>query len=562
MSAPGLLLSVLCVASAVVWFGLTLADRALMAASFSRTSYYLILGLVLLWSSALIRCAWAHGLKARHVLRSYGAGFLFSLALAALVFVSVPPTFRILSDETNMLAVSKSMLYEQRVENVTQAKRFFGIFTPIFRDTEKRPLLFPFLTHILHVMTGFRPWNPFVLNFLALCALFCALFILLRKHLGAVFACSCLLLVAAQPIVSLCATSGGFELLSVLFMLLSFMSLKAFLENPGPVRFQVLWLTLMMLANTRYECMAVFGLTMAALVMLGRFRWDWLKTSWAYALTPLVLLPAFWQRVLMMGRYEQPPGTPLFSLNSLADHNILFFRNLFNFTLPFANVINALGIVSLLYFAREFYLSKKTDDDKKQLVLISAGNVLVLWIIITAHFFGRMDHVASSRLFLLYPILLSLGFGMLMFRFRRLWKRPANFLLAAAALFLFYHPIAVKDRITKQLYWHREHAAVLDFLKNRESENFLIIAEKPGQYTAFDYGAVHFSNANIAKGQILLEYKRHLYDAIYVVQEIQYASSSPTAGTRLDADYRLETQWERQNTPESFIRISRVVRPI
>jgi hypothetical protein len=69
---------------------------------------------------------------------------------------------------------------------------------------------------------------------------------------------------------------------------------------------------------------------------------------------------------------------------------------------------------------------------------------------------------------------------------------------------------------------------------------------------------VDFNYANKNKKQLLHEFKRHLFRDIFAIQEIEYDSEKPTKATALDDEFHLESVFQLQNTPVSFIRISRI----
>ena len=127
-------------------------------------------------------------------------------------------------------------------------------------------------------------------------------------------------------------------------------------------------------------------------------------------------------------------------------------------------------------------------------------------------------------------------------------------------MFLFYHPVSIQDRFSRQQTRPREFHLVTDFLKKEreKSRNFLVIADRPGQYTALDYGAVKFEYAN-AESSIADKFKNHLIDNIFVIQRIEYKTSKPIQTCWLNSNYILKKVMESQNDENQFIRISKVV---
>jgi hypothetical protein len=96
------------------------------------------------------------------------------------------------------------------------------------------------------------------------------------------------------------------------------------------------------------------------------------------------------------------------------------------------------------------------------------------------------------------------------------------------------------------------------FLSGVNDRNILVIAERPGQFTALGYGAMNFSYVNKNSGQVLKEAGRRLFSRAFVFQEIEYQSKNPTKETALPPDYRLNPLYEVQISATEFLRISEV----
>ncbi len=546
---------------ATLLLALTLPNPAKMQDFFVHGSYAIMAVLFFVWLGILLKHAIASKADPKAFLRSYGPGILFAVALSIFIFVSVKPSLRVLADETNVLAVSKSMVYERAVDNVTEAKWYFLNFQPISRVLEKRSLLFPFFASIIHILTGYRLENVFVLNFFALAALLSLLHIWFKKHLGAAWSYIMLFLVVSQPIVSLCAASGGLELLQVLFLLIAFMSLERFMEDASAANFELLWINLIMLCHTRYESFIFFIVCMALLGYFKYIRLEFFTKSALYALTPILCLPILWQRILMRGHFQEPPGVPVFAVEHYIKYNVMFLKNLFNFQffLPYANVVNLVGLAGLLYFVQKiFERNPQKSKTRAHFLLFVLVLMCCSWIIFTSHFLGTMELPSSGRFYLMFCIALSLAAGLMLYQLRGILPTRIT-AVAALAAFCVYHPIAVENRFINSQVIIREYRFVDDFLKKLNDPNLLLVYGAPGFFTVRNYGSVHYSHANANKEQILNEYKRRLFSDIYVVQEISYDSGKPTDETALVSDYELEPLTGLQNTAETYLRMSKVV---
>jgi len=279
----------------------TFHDHSWMQKAFTYSTYYIIFALTVIWLISLINLCRNRQFNLLVFVRQHWKGLLASFLLASIIFISVPKYFRVLSDETNLLSVSKSMTYYKNVENITEGRWYYEVFWPTpTTGIEKRPFLFPFFTSLLHVFLGYRVENVFILNFFAFWVMLFLLYIATFYSLGALGAISALILVGAQPIIALSATSGSFEIFNFLFIIASFLALKGFLNDPKHNTFIVLVLTLVMLANIRYESVIFFIMTMVVLLSTGYIKPRFFSQSFLYGLSFLFFLPLIWQRVLLI----------------------------------------------------------------------------------------------------------------------------------------------------------------------------------------------------------------------------------------------------------------------
>jgi len=541
----------------------TFLDRDLMKEWFLRGGYYLILLLVVVWVFTVLRTLSYEKVRA-FLYKSWDA-VLVALIICTIIFVSVKPMFRVLSDETNLLAVSKSMTYEKRTDNVTMGKWYYDNFYPINRELPKRPLLFAFLTHILHTILGYRSSNAFAVNYLVLFTLLTLIYLAVRKELGKIFALVAVLFVASQGIVAQTATSGGFDILAALFRVICFLSLKKFIEKPSAFSFQMLWVNLLMLINVRYEGIGIFIIVMFALAALKYLKLEYFTNGSAlvFCVTPIVLLLAFWQRLMTIYRFmtEGRGFSPTFFISN----NLRFLKSLidFNFFLPYATIVNLIGVAALGYFGYLFIARfKLMRKGQRDILIITVICMLMYWVMLTSFYDGKVDHPSSSRLYMIFFIMFSVLAAKFLGRFQFVRKKPVYALITAVLAFVIYHPVSVEDRFSRTQTLPRKYRFAVDFLEkqNKNVRDFLIITSRPGQYTVLNYGAVNFWYANEKAFQDVANgFNNHLYEKIFVIQDIEYETQEPSKDTRLDSRYKSKILAESQNKSQNFTRISEVV---
>ena len=121
-----------------------------------------------------------------------------------------------------------------------------------------RPLLFPFAINLIHSILGYRPQNAFILNFILMIILMSGVYIATRKAIDTPSAVAAIFLVLSYPIISISATSGGYDLFSTLFFALILTVFYQFIKSPDARRLAFLWLSLLVFSNIRYESCIFF----------------------------------------------------------------------------------------------------------------------------------------------------------------------------------------------------------------------------------------------------------------------------------------------------------------
>ncbi|MBF0531826.1 MAG: hypothetical protein HQL23_01890 [Candidatus Omnitrophica bacterium] len=537
---------------------------------FSQSTYYFILGLTLVWAVTLIKASQEAGFDPKKFWQLHKTGILFSLLAASFIFISVPKYFRVLSDETNLLSVARTMTFEKRVDNVTEGRWYYERFWPTASSMEKRCFLFPFFTQLFHVAFGYHVYNVFILNFFALWGLLFAVYLLLSPYISSGWSLIALVCVLAQPVITLSATSASYEVFNSLFIALVFLSLRWFLSSGTPVALQVLCLNLFMLANIRYESIIFLAVIIFFLFLSGYLNKKLIVSSPILVLGPVFLFPWLAQRVVMAHEADSNlignSWMNAFQFDFIANNVKLFFNFILNWTgnLGYAGILNWLGLAIFFVLLGQLWFNPnfKIDKEKKfysQVILLS---LLFLFIAVLAYQGGINDHPLNGRFYL--PILIffsvlpaiSLGAGWLgnKLSIRQGW-------LIAAALFIFYHPIAMRDHLANDLVIIREDRLVREFLNKNADQNALIICGRPGQLTVDLRGAISFSTANREKREILDQYHNHLFSMIYVIQTFNYQTRGPLSDNVVDSIYALEPVTELQTGGGQYMRISKVRAP-
>ncbi len=543
-------------------FFYSLTNSTTMTRLYVGTSYYLMLGLCVLWLYQLVIFLRHLHFSPKAFLKSYWPGIILALVLTGMIFATVPVHFKILGDETNLLSVSQAMFYNRDANLVSMASYLNGEFQIIDTAIPNRPLLFPFATAVLHSIFGYHYQNAFILNFLVMFVFLAGVYVAVRKTCDPPAAVAAMVLILSYPVLSLYATSGGYDLFSTFFFALVLTLFYHLLKSPHSDRLALLWTSLLMFSNIRYESCIFMAILIVAAFKSIRLK-HFTVRAYVYLLTPLLSLPYIWQRILSQGTYENPPGVPLFSMQSFFKHAKIFIQNFMNlnFELPYAGMLNLaaaliIGCLLILVLTKKIQLA----PFQKYFVAIVLLCMGVILVIVLSHHFGRYDRPTQARLFIhfsmfcaLTPIFLKVCCPS--------WLRSRSLLAASIVVFLLYHPIAGQHTFINSLVITRVHQSSLKFLKNHSDQNLLVVTSYAGQFTPLNYGAVTIDYANSHRQKIMSAFKRHQYSRVIVLQEIAYATRAPRwPNQRLDSRFKLKPLKEIQVARDRYLRISELLR--
>ena len=557
--------------SAVVRFGaalalattttvaLSLLDVARMSRLFGQGSYYLMLASVGLWAHSLALAA--RRLDVLAWLRRHRGGLLAAGTLTLVLFLSIKPALRVLSDEANLIGVSKAMAAEHSAYHHFVGKWYYGIYHPQIDGVEKRPLLFSFLLHLVHATTGYRVENAYALNALTCFALLLLVYLGARKRCGVTASIAAAVFVAAQPIFGICATSAGFDLLAALTVAAAFAALQSYLNEPSADRLFLVCTSCLMLFHARYES-ALFALFIAGYLFATRsIRWRHV-TPYAllYALTPILLLPRIWQHVINRNEYENPPGVALFSathfaknLGELASHQLDVGARL-----PYALPMFWLAAVAGVHLLARYLRTGRTVR-LRSAALVAAVALTIYYVVLLSHFMGKFTHPSQARFFLVLATVTSVVSSLYLTNVLRL--SPRMVLGAAVVMFLIHHPIAAEGSFMNAQVLPRRVQTVLEFLRNHVDHHALIVTNQPAPFAIYDYGTTTFDRARRQERELRRDLQRHLYSEIVVLQQIRYRDEQPEIDCTLSPLFKLEPLLSFQDDAEHFTRVSRLTPP-
>ena len=398
----------LCVSGIALCAGLFWPEQWLIG-SFHHTGFYFVTISVFLWLVVLVKFIYGNVLP---FLKKHYPGLLLSLVLISLVFTTSPPYFKILADESNLIGASMSMHRNKTTSFPYQGLNLdFEEFKPA-SFVNKRPILFPFIVSIFHSVLGYSAYNGFIVNFICGALILFLFYVFISRFYPRYLAILSILIFAASPIFGIWITSSGFEGLNLLFILIFLIVYHNFLLNKDAPTAELLFLTLILLMQCRYESL-IFGVVL--LTLIPRLaRKDMIRQYSLYAcVMPLLIVPIMWQRRLFMNVSEpvrmnsslietSGQGFHLQSLFANFSKNIFVFSGI-DPNYGFILIVSILSIVGAYLLIKDRILkSSEMTSDVRHIVFTGMVMFVLLFLVYSSYQWGNFRLPISNRLAMVF----------------------------------------------------------------------------------------------------------------------------------------------------------------
>jgi hypothetical protein len=547
-----------------ILLGFIIPSKAQMIVWFHSTGYYFIFTGFLLWVTSLLPRRF-YGDIWRRRFQKHGRVLLLALVIIGATWLVTPPRFRILADETNLASTSASMYRHKAFYNSTQGLVYYETYHDKQHVWDIRALFYPFLVSLVHAVSGYRAENAFVVN--AIAGFFCLIsfYILLQRWFVQWISVIGMLLLSSFPLFVLWTTSGGYEIVNLLFIIITFILLDKLIKDKEGITIEQLGLTLLLLTQLRHESFTItISVGIAVMSLIRQIKIE--SLSYRSIILPLLFLPIAWQRWIIFNTrdLQLSQGQQIFSFDE-------FKSNLGNAWLYFTtqpekhNTIPILFYLALIGFTYGILqVVRHRERITRQLITLSGTTLLcVLLLLVVLLSFnnqvGGFIHPATIRYGIAFLPLIVLGTIILLNGLYQYKPEIARYVWVGVIACLIWHwPFAANNESLRHLTLYREYKVTLDFLKrNYSHSDIVIIAERPGLYTPHFWGAVSFSYANMHLDELTKPLNQHLFQDVLAIQKIQYINHQPTASTQL-ANVKLETLYEVQIKGQWYLRFSKL----
>ncbi|MEX0323545.1 MAG: hypothetical protein AB3N63_15390 [Puniceicoccaceae bacterium] len=345
-----------------------------------------------------------------------------AIVLTGLWIISIEPySFKIIFDEL-LISGTSQMMHLTRTPSVARSSNWSsGVFLTLDAFLDKRPFLLPFLTSLLHDISGYRLSNVFVVNTALLFGFLGFSFKWISSLLNRNSAYLFLILMAFAPVLAQGATSGNASVLNIFLLTFClFLGMKYF-KHPNKDTLVPLVYCVILLAQVRYESI-VYILPFGLLIL-----WGWQKSKSVILPPAVIAAPVFLVLNLIHIRYtlhasgfywQDGPDARrnTFSLGYLGENLQSTFDFLLNIGQRYPNsaILSILGISGLFVVLFALLKQKFNTDQYNQLVLLLGLFIVNIGVVLFFNY-GLFTVYATSRLSLPLQFFLAL-FAVFAFR--------------------------------------------------------------------------------------------------------------------------------------------------
>lgn len=545
-----------------LYLGVYPHEKEFVASIYHGSGFYFMLGSLLLWVVYWLPKRW-NWKRFKGFLFRHRIGVFLAVLLTTGIVTSTPPKFRILADETNLLGVASAMYDSRSFHNPTQRRSFYNSYQDVHVEWGKRPILYPTFVYLSHTVLGYDGYNGFIVNNIACFFVLFLFYFLIRFWMTPWLGWVGMSILAAYPLYILGVRSSGFEILNLALILLAFIQLGQFLKAPSGYRAELLTLTLILLAQVRYESI-LFTIIFLPIMLWHMRKRQFQQLSIYSVITPFLFLPIIWQRILNWGHsFQMENDQPAFSLRWVDDNMIhawdFFSGSISKFgNIPLVFFVGMLGGIAglVILIKNRAHVERSRQWIVIAMVLSVIAQLTLLWI----YYWGNLTLQYAMRLGIVYLPVLILGTLFVIAKLTQRWEVAKKYVVVGCVgLIVYFWPIASKNEAVNQIFLHRIYDSAMGFLHTHYPDpNILIVSDRPGMYVVHRWGAISFGKARQQYKEIPLELSRHLFQDVIALQFIQYRTERPEPGMELHKNWDMDILFEKQINGEKYLRISKL----
>jgi hypothetical protein len=438
----------------------------------------------------------------------------------------------------------------------------------------KRPLLYPLLVSFVHSLRGYSAYNGFVANFiLGILTLF-VFYLFIADQFPRIYAQLAVLILASLPNFVMWVTSSGFETLNLFFIVCTFFLFKKVLASKSIQQAELLFLTLVLLSQCRYESI-IFTVAIFFLLPILLKKESISSFSIITFITPVLFIPTIWLPRLYADQpvinkignaaANMPNMWASFSFSNILSNsasNMNVFWGL-DPHLGFSWVVSAISIAGIYLMTKRLVVKyRDTDSQFRGMWYFAVVTFCLLYLVQVSFYLGNMAIYTQNRLamsYLPYMVVPAVFFIRQFSNSTHISKKILIFVFFVFHLIYFW-PYGSQQLLVNAGSIPYQYNKTLSYLNEnfKRNSNMLIIAERPNLYVVHYKGAVDFTYANQNPEKIRDHYGRE-FDHILVLQKYLHKNQAPINNQRLHPFYRLAELKNLSLTQAEYLKISKLI---
>ena len=473
--------------------------------SFIYLSYWIQAGVILWWFHSMFKnLKWL-------IHKELAIAGLIALFASILVHLSFDHALKINSDEANLLSVARSLFHTHTPWNVIEAKSYFNFFVPVTKELAVRPIGFPFIIQIFHLLFGPTPTSAFFANALFGFTLFLLTITAWKKTF---FGLINLMLLLSSGIISVCITSAGFDIASATLLYASIYLAILTLDPEKKHLDSLFYSTLAVFSSIRYESPAI-ALFILTIHLYKRKKIPEFILQSDSKLFLICLIPHFWLRNITAISFDNQAGIAVFSIGNLKSNGLTFWASIFTIEHSVSGIAFILGILGCF-----------VSFSRKSLAAASVALFPVLFSVIFfgSYYAGDITQPTQTRFFL--PVIIGAAYTSTKLIEAISEKIQPSFLFCTITLlFISSFSYSTQSKNLNSLYLYREMKIIYSYLEKQKLKNVIIIHNRPVQFTALGYGAFSHESFQQNYQSLKNELNNGLYEKIIIFDSEKFGKA-------------------------------------
>ncbi|MCP4624653.1 MAG: glycosyltransferase family 39 protein [bacterium] len=279
---------------------------------------------------------------------------------------------------------------------------------------DKRPIFYPLLISFVHTLRGYSAYNGFVVNFICGILVLFVFYLFIHDHFPRVYALISILTVASLPNFVTWVTSSGFETLNLFFIVFTLFLFNKVLYTRSIQHAELLWLTLVLLSQCRYESI-IFTVAILFLLPILLNKKSIARFSIISYVVPILFIPTLWlfrlyaDRPIIdkmaMGTVSAASLSEAFSVSNLLSNtstNVIVFLGL-DPHLGFSPVISAMSAAGIYLITKKLIVDRKRTSSQFQTMwLFGFLTFSLLYVVQVSFYLGNMSIYTQNRFAMAY----------------------------------------------------------------------------------------------------------------------------------------------------------------